>query len=160
MCPLWRRCPNSIATAIDSRPGSAAERLRSQNPAAAAHTSAPWHRETYDRFLNERLPALLASRMSLDSYSVEPVSTHTCKVSMARDGRAVETVDIPCPDERGIFEIDGQRRVVLPLASCEELDRAEIRCVGEQVYDFIEPRIDLAQPLHEIVRKRIVVVDQ
>ena len=32
-------------------------------------------------------------------------------------------------------------RVVLPIASSLELDTADIRCIGEQLYDFIEARL-------------------
>ena len=103
---------------------------------------APWHKESYDRFLNERLPELLAARLSLDAYRVEPAGTYACNLSMTLNGTTVEIVGVACPDEHGVFEVEGVRRVVVPLASREELDQAEIRCVGEQLADFIEPRLN------------------
>jgi RNA polymerase Rpb2/RNA polymerase Rpb1 len=116
---------------------------------------APWHKESFDRFIKERLPELLAERASLESYEVESTGAHTCKVTVTIGGASVEIDDIPQPDESGLFQVQNVRRVVLPLASCEELDRAEIRCVGEQLYDFVEPRVDGGAdlPLGEWVRE-------
>ena len=38
----------------------------------ALRTSAPWHKESYDRFLNEGLPKLLAARLPLADYATAP----------------------------------------------------------------------------------------
>ena len=48
---------------------------------------------------------------------------------------------IPAPDDTGLFKLNDKNIIVVPVASCEELDRADIKCVGEQLYDFIEPRL-------------------
>ena len=116
---------------------------------------APWHKESFDLFITQRLPGLLAERTSLESYAVEPAGDHACTVSIAVGGASVEIHDVPQPDDDGVFEVDGIRRVVVPLASREELDRAEVRCVGDQLYDFIEPRVGDGStlPLAEWVRE-------
>ncbi len=106
--------------------------------------STPWHKASYDTFLNERLPALLAERLPLLSYAVESTGVYECRVAVtlgAHDDALDVAFDLPQPDERGIFEIGGQRRVVIPTASRPELDQAEIRCVGEQLYDFVAARL-------------------
>ncbi|HEY7598287.1 MAG TPA: hypothetical protein VH741_00040, partial [Candidatus Limnocylindrales bacterium] len=50
-------------------------------------------------------------------------------------------------DQQGVFEIDGGRRIVIPLASTEELDVADVCCAGEQLYDYIAERLGQA-PAH------------
>ncbi len=103
---------------------------------------APWHKVSFDRFMDERLPRLLEDRLPLVGYQVTPTGTYTCsvKVALACDaGQAeVEYANVPRPDDEGVFEVDGVRRVVVPTASREELDLAEIRCVGERLYDAID----------------------
>src|SRR5262245_28378164 len=100
----------------------------------------PWHKQSFDRFLNEGLPGLLAERLPLAGYRVEPEGTYTCRVMVTITTGEGELPLVysgfPQPDELGIFEIDGARRIVIPLASTEELDVAEIRCAGEQLYDY------------------------
>ena len=107
--------------------------------------SAPWHRESFDRFLNEGLPQLLASRVPLAGYRVEPTGTYACRVAVALDGPAgpveLEFADLPRPDADGLFALGGTRRVVVPLASSDALDAAEIRCVGEQLLAYVDERL-------------------
>jgi len=109
------------------------------------NTSAPWHRTSFDRLLKDRLPQLLAARLPLVGYHVESTGAYTCRVKIALGASSsdveVEYADLPQPDADGIFEIDGRRLMVLPVASQENLDRAEIRCVGEQLYEFIDARL-------------------
>ena len=111
----------------------------------SARTSVPWHKASFDRFLNDRLPALLAARLPLAGYHVEPVNPYACRVTITLSSEAgevqVDYADIPQPDAEGAFEVDGVHRVVVPIASWEELDVADIRCVGEQLYDWIEARL-------------------
>jgi RNA polymerase Rpb2, domain 6/RNA polymerase Rpb1, domain 2/RNA polymerase Rpb2, domain 3 len=114
-------------------------------------TTTPWHKESFDRFLDEGLPSLLAERLPLAGYRVEPEGTYTCRVTVTI---ATESGELPLvysgypqPDEQGIFEIDGGRRIVIPLASSEELDLAEVRCAGEQLYDYVAERLGHA-PAH------------
>ena len=116
----------------------------------AAQYAAPWHKQSYDRFLGEQLPELIAERLPLQAYSVTPAGPHTCTVAVtlanAAGSVSLEIEDVPKPDESGLFELDGKRIVVVPAASCEELDKAEVRCAGDYLYDFIEPRLGEAPP--------------
>ena len=112
--------------------------------------SAPWHKRSYEKFLTDRLPRLLAERLPLAGYHVDSTGPYTCRVkaAVAAAGGSVEIeyTDLPQPDEDGVFQLDGARLVVVPTASQEELDLAEIRCVGEQLYDYIEQRLGQAPP--------------
>lgn len=132
--------------------------------------SAPWHRASFDRFLKERLPELLAERLPLTSYRADSAGRYTCQVviTLASASGDVEIAytDLPQPDEDGIFKIEDESkdavpaastamveiggwsipwhkefRVVVPTASTEKLDVAEIRCMGEQLYDYVEQRL-------------------
>ena len=109
------------------------------------NASAPWHRASFDQLMEDRLPQLLAARLPLVGYCVESTGSYTCRVKIALASASgdveMEYTDVPQPDADGAFEINGKRWVVLPVASQEELDLAEIRCVGEQLYDFIEARL-------------------
>ena len=51
---------------------------------------------------------------------------------------------IPRPDEDGLFYLADEPCVVIPTASQEELDIAEIACVGEQLLAFIQERLGQA----------------
>ena len=104
-----------------------------------------WHKESFNRFINNRLPELLAARMPLAGYHVESTSTYTCRVEVAfgfSSGNLEESyTDIPQPDDDGVFSIDGKERIILPVAQDEDLTAAEIKCVGEQLHDFIAERL-------------------
>ncbi|HLJ33556.1 MAG TPA: hypothetical protein VKU38_07895, partial [Ktedonobacteraceae bacterium] len=111
------------------------------------HITATWHKESFDRFLWEGLPQLLADTLPLAGYSVEPVDTSMCNIKLTlpspTGGSALTEItyhDIPLPDEDGVFTIEGQPRLVVPLAEHENLDTANIACVGEQLYQYIEER--------------------
>jgi len=111
--------------------------------------TAPWHNETFNRFITEQLPELIARRIPLEEYSMIPESDFLCRIEIAvtdssesGSGTIRLTIpDVPCPDEKGIFRIDGNPIVVVPIASSEDLEKADIKCVGELLFDFIEPRI-------------------
>ena len=109
------------------------------------NTSAPWHRASFDRLLKDRLPQLLEARLPLVGYQAESTDTHTCRVKVAVASSPsdieVEYTDLPQPDADGVLEIGGRHLVVVPIAAHENLDVAEIRCVGEQLYEFIEARL-------------------
>ncbi|MBM3153543.1 MAG: hypothetical protein FJZ96_15275, partial [Chloroflexi bacterium] len=106
-----------------------------------------WHRASYDQFLSGSLPELLAERMPLASYVVadDGPAGDTCTVTVELAG-GVKTryPSIPRPDEKGLFTIGGKPYVVVPLAEHEDLDRAEIACVGEQLYTYIRERLGQA----------------
>ena len=110
-----------------------------------ANFSAPWHKASYDKFLNEGLPQLLAEKMPLGSYRVESGDGGGCRVSFsvttASGDTRLDFPNLPQPNDEGVFLIDGERRVVLPMASSDDLANAEIRCVGEQALDFIKSRL-------------------
>ncbi|HET6428119.1 MAG TPA: hypothetical protein VFJ30_06910, partial [Phycisphaerae bacterium] len=58
---------------------------------------APWHRESYDRFLRERLPQLLAERVPLVDYTAERAGEYSCdvRVTVGTEKPAALTFDIP-----------------------------------------------------------------
>src|SRR5437764_4332255 len=115
------------------------------------NTATPWHKDSFDRFLGESLPRLLAERVPLAGYRVEPEDVYTCRVTVVIAAGAGEITLVyagfPQPDAQGIFEIDGARRVVMPVATTEDLDVAEIDCAGEQLYDYVAGRLGHA-PAH------------
>ena len=107
--------------------------------------SSPWHKESYDTFINDNLPILLADRLPLSGYRVTKTSEQTCTVTVAirnENGEIeVEYQDIPVPSEQGTFQIEGKETVVIPLALDDHLDQAEIICVGEQLFVEIEDQL-------------------
>ena len=107
--------------------------------------AAPWHTQSFDRFTGDRLPNLLAERMPLAGYQVESTGPTTCCVRVTVAGAAgdveVAYADLPRPDDDGVFHVADQRRVVVPVASSEHLDRADIRCVGEQLHAWVDQRL-------------------
>jgi hypothetical protein len=107
--------------------------------------STPWHKASYDKFLSERLPQLLAERLPLDGYSLVDETPQSCCIHLElSSGVQADYPRIPRPNENGAFMLDGELRVVVPLASSEELERAEIDCVGEQLYDYIQEHLGQA----------------
>jgi len=101
---------------------------------------APWHLESYTNFINKLLPDLIASRLPLEAYSAT-IGDGVSEVELTVGGISGRIAGIPAPDNSGVFHLDKRPLAVVPLASCEELDVAVIRCVGEQALDFIEPRL-------------------
>jgi len=115
----------------------------------SVNVATPWHKRSYDRFLQERLPALLSERLPLVSYAALPSGTHHCEIHLSlasgRNGEVELTYSgIPQPDEEGTFELEGDPYVVVPTASHEALNEAEIRCAGEQLYAYLEARLGQA----------------
>ena len=114
----------------------------------AIRPSAPWHRQSYDSFMNERLPRLLGERLPLSGYRVEPAGPYACRVSVsvAAGGADVQVTyeDVPQPDADGVFELGGRRYVVVPTASCEDLAQARIRCVGDYLQELFDARLGTA----------------
>ena len=127
--------------------------------------STPWHRESFDRFLQERLPHLLSERLPLAGYCVESTGPYSCRVQvvLASPSGEVEVAyaDVPQPDEAGAFEIDGRQFVVQPISANEHLKDVEVRCVGEQLTDLVEERLGeapvllLDDVLSELDRRRV-----
>ena len=108
----------------------------------------PWHRESFDLFVHQRLPQLLGERLPLADYQVEQQDSYTFSIKLSLGlGDApveVEYRDLPRPDRDGLFHIEGNYRVVVPYPDRRELDQARILCVGEQLYDFIDQRLEAA----------------
>ncbi len=108
----------------------------------------PWHRESFDLFVHQRLPRLLGERLPLADYRVEQQDPYTFSVKLSLGlGHAsveVEYRDLPRPDRDGLFHIEGNYRVVVPYPDRRALEQARILCVGEQLYDFIDQRLEVA----------------
>ena len=108
----------------------------------------PWHRESFDLFVHQRLPRLLGERLPLADYQVEQQDSYTfsIKLSLGLGDASVEVEyrNLPRPDRDGLFHIEGNYRVVVPYPDRRELDQARILCVGEQLYDFIDQRLEAA----------------
>ena len=157
---------------------------------------APWHKISWDVFVQKGLPELLADRMSLAGYRVVSVDEYTCELHLVvQGGQEVVYKNIPQPDEWGRFlseavlktrtafeklsnqppdasqnapyhryihpiclifyfcfraynnfktasKVDGFFRTVVPAPTEVDFERAEIRCVGEQVRDYIAERLE------------------
>ncbi len=108
-------------------------------------TDALCHHASFMRLITDRLPELLAARLPLVDYRVTETSRYTfdIRVTLATSAGDV-TVNyqhLPQPDERGIFEIAGERRLALALADHADLDQARIQCVGEHLYTYMETRL-------------------
>lgn len=109
-----------------------------------ANTSTPWHKASYTRFLDEWLPEMLAERLPLMGYAVTETSSRACRVIVGLPGGVEMGFDLPTPDAKGIFQISGELKVVVPIATDQELDKAEILCVGEQLRGFVGERLGAA----------------
>lgn len=110
--------------------------------------TAPWHRNSFERFLHDRLPRLLAEHVSLLGYTVTPTSRYACDIALTLAGPteeiAVVYAGLPQPDEEGIFEFKGRRMAVVPYVLYEDLEQAEVFCVGEQLEAHIRERLGRA----------------
>lgn len=111
-------------------------------------TSAPWHKASFDRFLHESLPQMLAEHVPLLGYAATATDSYTCQIelilSSAGENVVVAYDSLPQPDEEGIFQIKGKRLVVVPYASHDDLESAEIFCVGEQLEAYLRERLGKA----------------
>jgi len=97
---------------------------------------APWHKESFDEFINSNLPKLLAQRLQLAGYTVQIIDDYTCCIRIVV-GNVEAEYTLLQPDDEGLFFVNGSPFVVVPTASDENLDTAEIKCVGEQIYDYV-----------------------
>lgn len=111
--------------------------------AVAGAVGAPWHRESYLRFINEYLPALLDERLPLGHYAArEADGGWELTVGLTRAAGAVQaSFGIPGCDADGVFHTNGTPRVVVPVATAARLDEGEILCVGEQLLRILEAQI-------------------
>ena len=105
----------------------------------------PWHKASYDQFLSDSLPQLLAARLPLADYRVSETGPAGCSIQLSLTGGAQAVyAPIPRPDEQGLFYRSSDPYVVIPTASQVELELAEIACVGEQLLAFIQERLGQA----------------
>jgi hypothetical protein len=107
----------------------------------------PWHKASYDQFLTDSLPQLLVERLPLAGYQVieNKASADTCTLRIELSGGVQATYpSIPRPDEAGLFYLNGDPHIVIPLASHEDMVRAEIACAGEQIYAYVQERLGQA----------------
>lgn len=111
-------------------------------------TATPWHKASFDNFLDERLPQLLAQQIPLLGYERKTSSASTCQITLILASSAGEVQmtyeDLPQPDQAGVFTVNGQALVVVPYATNDDLEQAEIFCVGEQLYAYIQQRLGKA----------------
>ncbi len=109
---------------------------------------APWHKESFETLMHERLPKLLGERLPLVAYSAEATgeAAYTVHVALAGSSGVVQGKyrDVPGPNAQGVIPIDGTRRVVMPVATDRDLATARIKCVGDQLFDFIAARLGQA----------------
>ena len=109
---------------------------------------APWHKESFEALMHERLPRLLGERLPLVAYSAEATgeAAYTVHVALAGSSGVVQGKyrDVPGPNAQGVIPIDGTRRVVMPVATDRDLATAQIKCVGDQFFDFIAARLGQA----------------
>ena len=121
-----------------------------QYPTLNTLYAAPWHRASFDRFLWDTLPQLLVSRVPLVGYRVEKAGEYTRAVTVeigaGEQSLRVTFADVPQPDTDGVFVVNGREYVVLPVASSDELEQADIRCAGEQLQAFCAARLGEAPP--------------
>lgn len=104
---------------------------------------AQWHKISWDVFVQKGLPELLTDRVSLAGYRVVSVDEYTCELHLAiQGGQEVVYKDIPQPDDWGRFKVDGFFLTVVPAPTDVDLAQAEIRCVGEQLRDYIAERLE------------------
>lgn len=108
----------------------------------------PWHTASFDDFLNEQLPQALSQQVPLIGYQRESSDVYTCQITLTLASSTGEVqvtyTDLPQPDQTGVFMVHGQALVVVPYATSDDLEQAEICCVGEQLYAYIQKRLGKA----------------
>ena len=105
----------------------------------------PWHRESWEYFIRTSLPELIDITCGISSYRIEPAGKSysiIARLNSQKDSSEIVFSNIPVPDERGVFLINSKQVVVVPIASDENL--TNVKCVGEQLYDFLKMRIEPA----------------
>lgn len=111
----------------------------------AIDMQAPWHKDSWDAFLQNGLPSLLADCVSVAGYNVEKVDTYTGRLHLSVKGtRGLTDVvyeNIPLCDDLGRFRVDGHTRIVVPKPTEVDLEKANILCVGEQALGVLATQI-------------------
>ena len=109
--------------------------------------ASPWHKKSYENFLNQLMPELLSQRLPLVSYHVDTAGKHTCDVRIGisnNNGDIEATFTLPLPDDDGIFRMDGESLVVIPFALSDDLETAKVQCVGERLLQYIDNQLGAA----------------
>lgn len=164
---------------MSSRPETTGHRSSTTDPGASTdwrRPSTPWHKASYDHFLHHGLPDLLKTRLGITGYRVETESTQSCCIHLEAVGSeghfTIDYPHFPVPDEDGAFRVAGlqvadypmawtpdlpvqrfaheDEIVVTPMADRDDLDQAQIACVGEQLITYIEPRLGQLPPEVEL----------
>ena len=93
--------------------------------------SAPWHFESYTKLATETLPAILEKRLGIE-----------------RAAEVLSALTLPEIMEDGWFsELPGRKKTwsagwaVVARVATENLEGAEIRCVGEQLTEWVDARL-------------------
>ena len=81
----------------------------------------PWHRESFDLFVHQRLPQLLGERLPLADYQVEQQDAYTFFHQTELGDSALprsrwSTGICLGPTAMALFHIEGNYRVVVPLS--------------------------------------------
>jgi hypothetical protein len=110
----------------------------------------PWHAASWERFINESLPELLASKLTITRYDRER-KTGSVSITVGvigAGGREITTTfdGIPRPDPSGAFVVGERSVVIVPKAEDERL--TGIACCGEQALEFLEERLPEANRVY------------
>ncbi|MEZ4859892.1 MAG: hypothetical protein R3C14_01220 [Caldilineaceae bacterium] len=104
-----------------------------------------WHKRSYDHFLQERLPQLLADRLPLAGYEAAATAAYVCRITVTLEGAAggttVTFADLPYPDNDGLFNLQGEMRTVVPWVAHSDLATAPVKCVGDLLYEWIAEQL-------------------
>ena len=97
-----------------------------------------WHQQSYTRFMQETLPALLAQRIPLAGYQTGATDAHTWQVTIAVSTPAAEPVeatyiDLPAPDAAGLFHIDNTIRTVVPPLEDDRIPAPDVAAVRKLI---------------------------
>jgi len=106
------------------------------------------HVRSFREFISQRLPEALAAVIPLSDYQAEWTGDGKGRVefSVGSNGPRLIFDDLPFPYSDGSFAPYGSERVVVLVASSSNLEEAEIKAVGEQLYDEIAPRLSTPPP--------------
>jgi hypothetical protein len=98
-----------------------------------------WHRESMIRFYKEYLQKL---GKGLFTVTCSNTGRYTLDLRIAWANEETDYTELPLPDDRGVFSVDGNNVVVIPIAEKPDFAGGTVLCAGEQVRDFFLDRID------------------
>lgn len=105
------------------------------------------HVRSFRGFISQRFPEALGAVLPLSDYQAGWTDAATGRVSFGLVSSSVRVTfdDLPFPRPDGTFDF-GSGRVVILLASSNNLEEARISAVGEQLMDDIAPRLAVPPP--------------